>query len=475
MVVAMPADTNFMVARLTDIAAAWLLTYLVHSTLILLAAWIVTSRRRMADAARDILWKSALVGGIVTASIQTAVAHEPLGGQLSLAATTAPSATPSMRVTVQQDGSGLAPRFLVTRPKGTHWTSTLAVLWLTTAGLGLLWLTFGHARTLRVLGGRTSLDGTPIGDRMRELLSRTGVRKPVHLTCSAKIASPLALPGGEVCVPRRALMGLEPMEQDSMLAHEIAHLVRRDPQWLVAARVIEAVLFVQPLNRLARIRMQEAAEYLCDDWAVARTSHPVTLAKCLAAVAEWVGRAPRLDAPRLHPLSAMVEGSGSPLVRRVGRILSERTAPRARDGRTAFGVSACALVALAAVAPRISVANAALSNRITFVRAVVDGIGVSPLRDSIFVFRGGPRRRVVIDSLVRQQTTGPAAGPRVRSSDVLYRRVSVEASDGDSVESGRVWTRRLPAPAGATVGGTLIPLPEVERESLIVVERRGDR
>src|SRR5678809_700984 len=75
MVVAMPADTNFMVARLTDIAAAWLLTYLVHSTLILLAVWIVTSRRRMADAVRDILWKSALVGGIVTASIQTAVAH----------------------------------------------------------------------------------------------------------------------------------------------------------------------------------------------------------------------------------------------------------------------------------------------------------------------------------------------------------------------------------------------------------------
>ena len=39
-----------------------------------------------------------------------------------------------------------------------------------------------------------------------------------------------------------------------MLAHEIAHLVRRDPQWLVLARAIEMVFFFQPLNRLARRR-----------------------------------------------------------------------------------------------------------------------------------------------------------------------------------------------------------------------------
>jgi beta-lactamase regulating signal transducer with metallopeptidase domain len=76
------------------------------------------------------------------------------------------------------------------------------------------------------------------------------------------------------------LLELEPEEQDSMLAHEVAHLVRRDPQWLVLARAVEMVFFFQPLNRLARRRIQEVAEYLCDDWAVARTRRPVMLAKC---------------------------------------------------------------------------------------------------------------------------------------------------------------------------------------------------
>ena len=38
-----------------------------------------------------------------------------------------------------------------------------------------------------------------------------------------------------------ALFELTPNEQEGMLAHEVAHLVRRDPQWLVVARVIETL------------------------------------------------------------------------------------------------------------------------------------------------------------------------------------------------------------------------------------------
>jgi beta-lactamase regulating signal transducer with metallopeptidase domain len=184
-------------------------------------------------------------------------------------------------------------------------------------------------------------------------------------------ASPVALPGNEVCLPRRALLELQPEEQEGMLAHEIAHLVRRDPQWLVLARVIEMVFFFQPLNRLARRRMQEVAEYLCDDWAVARTSRPVMLAKCLAAVAEWVGRAPRMGTPRLHPMSAMVESGGSPLVRRVGRILGGRRAPNARTSRVAFAMSVCALAALACCPARVGGACGDESEPLHVLRTVV--------------------------------------------------------------------------------------------------------
>src|SRR5688572_10899723 len=347
------AFAESLVLRGADIAASWLLTYLVHSTVILLAAWVLTSRARMSDMVREVVWKFALVGGLVTASVQTAIAREPLAGQLSLAGRTAGPA-PDLRITLRGTPAEPARRFVVSRPRGTQWTAALVVLWLTSSGAGLLWLTARHARTLRVLGDRSTLDDTEVRARLDALLARAGVRKRVTLTSSSSIASPLALSGDEVCLPRRALLELTPNEQEGMLAHEVAHLVRRDPQWLILARTIETVLFMQPLNRLARHHMQEVAEFLCDDWAVSRVSQPVTLAKCLAAVAEWVGRAPRVQVPRLHPMSAMVESAGSPLVRRVGRILNARTAPRARTPRLAFSASAAALLGLIAVAPRIS-------------------------------------------------------------------------------------------------------------------------
>ena len=387
------------VVRLTDSAAGWLLTYLVHSTVILGAVWLIASLPRVGDTVREILWKSALLGGIVTATVQTVVAREPLGGQLRLTPRTTRSLAPGLRVVVRSDIPDAHRRVVLMQPGGTRWTNVLVVFWLATAGGGLLLLTLGHARVMRALGSRTSLGGTPIEHRLRELIGRAGVDRSVELTCSSAIASPVALPGDEVCLPRRALLELQPEEQDSMLAHELAHLVRRDPQWLVLARAIEMLFFFQPLNRLARRRMQEVAEYLCDDWAVARTSRPVMLAKCLAAVAEWVGRAPRMTTPRLHPMSAMVESGGSPLVRRVGRILGGHRAPNARTPRVAVAVSVCALAVLAGVAPRVSVAHPAMmANRFTFLRTVVRESGAVTDRDVLFVFRT-PMGPVPFDAL----------------------------------------------------------------------------
>ena len=456
------------VLRFADVTAAWLLTYLVHSTVILLAVWVIASRQRVSVTVRETLWKSALVGGILTASVQTAVTRAPLAGQVRLAPRTGVHQPPMLRVSVRDDGTGVPSGIFVMRQPGVRWPSGLVALWLTGAGAGLLWLTFGHARTLRALGTRTPLDRSPVSRRLRALLARAHVRRPVELTCSSCIASPVALSGDEVCLPRRALIELEPAEQDSILAHEIAHLVRRDPQWLVVARSIEMVLFFQPLNRLARHRLQEVAEYLCDDWAVARTSRPITLAKCLAAVAEWVGRSPRMETPRLEPLSTMVESGGSPLVRRVGRILRGANAPRARTSRVAFVGCASALVLLAGVAPRISIASAAgprLSR--TFVRTVVDGNGMTARRDSMVLFETG---------VARVRPSDAAAGGLVGRVDVDDRRVTIEATARDSIGRRVVWTRRVSPPTDTGFAGPLmLPLTDTVHAEFLVVERRGDR
>src|SRR5213082_1699063 len=58
-------------APLASSMFAWLLTYLIHSSALLGLAWLVTRRRRLEPVAADLLWKVALVAGLVTGTIQS--------------------------------------------------------------------------------------------------------------------------------------------------------------------------------------------------------------------------------------------------------------------------------------------------------------------------------------------------------------------------------------------------------------------
>ena len=152
-----------------------------------------------------------------------------------------------------------------------------------------------------------------------------------------------------MCVPSAVLTALTRSQQEALLAHELAHLVRRDPAWFGLGYLIETLLFFQPLNRLARRQLAELAELACDDWAVRWTGARVALASCLAEVAGWViGERPlRLAPPGLA-------GQPSRLRHRVEPFVDDRRSP-AGDPPTPWwppvSVAALALVALAGGLP----------------------------------------------------------------------------------------------------------------------------
>src|SRR5436853_7242843 len=71
---------------LAQYALAWLLTYLLHSTLLLGLAWLASKPlARWSVAAEEAAWKLALVGALLTASLQLAAGWEPAAGRWSLA------------------------------------------------------------------------------------------------------------------------------------------------------------------------------------------------------------------------------------------------------------------------------------------------------------------------------------------------------------------------------------------------------
>lgn len=361
------------------LAGSWLLTYLIHSSLLLTLAWLATSRLRggaRPPALREMIWKVALVGGLATATLQTGLEVQPLGGAISLTQPTSrgldqPAALRSAELPARRsptsggiDVSGLmlagptarpAPVALtpaaplaaapVTAPNRASLDPLIVLLsvWAIVAGMLCLLYLAQRARAFRRIGPRVAVNHPGLLQMLDSLRAVAAVDRLIRLTTARGLTSPVALGADEIVLPEAALTDLEPEQQRSMLAHELAHLVRRDPAWLALACLIERALFLQPLNRLARTRLQDAAEFLCDDWAVRRTGSGVPLATCLVRVAEWVQ-----GTPHPVPLAGMAERR-SQLVSRIHRLIEGRPMPHAP--RTLWlSAGAVALIGVTAMA-----------------------------------------------------------------------------------------------------------------------------
>ena len=338
---------------------AWLLTYFIHSTALLGIAWLVTRARRVDPGAKDLLWKVALLAPLVTGTIQSRLALA------TPAAVRLPVATVPQTSRSSQSAAPIAPieqpsQTPTRTPKPESRTPSPALL------IVLLWGVIALASSLYYVARRLILIGRladrravsegPLVATLAELRDTTGFRRRVRLTMARTISSPVALGLSEICVPELALSELGTDQQRSMLAHELAHLARHDSVWLSGASLMERVFFFQPLNRLARRELETSAEYLSDEWAMKKTGSggAVSLAKCLATVAEWI---------QASPLGVPVAGLAerrSLLVSRIARLLESRSAqhPAARIGWAALAT--LGVVVTIAAAPRVSSPSATL-------------------------------------------------------------------------------------------------------------------
>lgn len=370
--------------------AAWLLTYALHSTLLLCAAALL-ARRVRGEAWRETLWKAALVGGLVTATAQSVSGYQPpVGtwrladaveitaelpadpspapvqppaslGELIEAAAQSPSPASPARDAASGAASASTPAAAADAASASQAESTASLstrplvdlaigVWVAIAALLMVRVAWRQARLWALLRGRAHVADPALLGMMAALRRGAGLWRPVRLTVCDAAPTPLALGASEVCVPPRFLADLDPEQQRSALAHELAHLARRDPAWHFAVGIIEAVFFFQPLNRLARLRLRESAEFLCDEWAARQTGSPLGLARCLAEVASWVapGRSPVPAGPM-----AMAEG-GSPLVQRVQRLTTWRGGAGEGSGSVRAAGAAVLVLAVAFVAPAVA-------------------------------------------------------------------------------------------------------------------------
>ena len=68
------------------VAVAWAITYALHSTILLGGAWLLEQRFSDKPEIMSPIWKAAVLGGAVSATLQLAFAVEPLGGRWAMVA-----------------------------------------------------------------------------------------------------------------------------------------------------------------------------------------------------------------------------------------------------------------------------------------------------------------------------------------------------------------------------------------------------
>lgn len=209
-----------------------------------------------------------------------------------------------------------------TIPNGIELIAITLIGWIAIQVCRLAWLAVSLNRWLR------RCDPLPVclSKRLEEMLPPgTNVRlRQASDSHSRQCVLPFACGVWRptIVLPQGIELRLSAAQLRALLAHEVAHLVRRDPLWQWVGQLLCTCLAIQPLNVIARSRWQQAAELLCDDWAIEQKIAPTDLAHCLTLIAEW-----RINAATKGQFSLGVPAVGniSSLTNRVEWLLRRRS------------------------------------------------------------------------------------------------------------------------------------------------------
>jgi len=171
------------------------------------------------------------------------------------------------------------------------------------------------------------------------LSTRMSLGMRVRLLESARVDVPMVIGWLRpvVLVPITAMTGLTPVQLQTILAHELAHIRRHDYLVNVLQSVVEILFFYHPAVWWLSNRIRLERENCCDDVAVSVCGNPLLYARALTELEELRSSA-----------SPAVAVNGGSLRERVTRLVSY---PRLQCSyRWVTGVSILSLIAVLAVA-----------------------------------------------------------------------------------------------------------------------------
>lgn len=185
------------------------------------------------------------------------------------------------------------------------------VFFLLRLGVGLWQVHRLRTRGVQALSGNWQ-------EKILELSAKLGVSSAVQVLESTAVHAPIALGWLKplVLLPLGFVNQLPIAEVEAVLAHELAHIARRDWVFNLLQAFIESLFYYHPAVWWVSQVIRRERENACDDAALAATGNPLAFARALVQVQEM--------ATPLPVLALALSGKRRrPLLERVRRILNQ--------------------------------------------------------------------------------------------------------------------------------------------------------
>jgi len=327
--------------------------------------------------------------------------------------------------------------------------------WLWFVGAGIL-AVLSIVRTSRVR--KIIQGGTPtpwsLSTRIEKLSAGMGIRNPPATTIVDAIVPPMLwgpLGALRLVLPSRLLEQLNDSEQDTLIAHELAHVRRRDHLVRHLELAAMVVFWWLPVTWWARRRLRSAEERCCDGLVIrSLPGHGRAYADCLVKTMDF------LSTRRMQE-SAVCSGIGglSEMKGRIRMIMANPTPPTTPPVARALLVSAA--VATLAVFPSLSArrATADPASGGTSIAATGDQISLTleqaNLRDVLTQFAVVSGLNFVVDPGALPTVDGATATVHVTSTpwDQVLDQILAANGLSHTLEGNVLWIHQ----PGVSLGG----------------------
>ncbi len=291
---------------------AFAMTYLLHSSVwLLLVALLVKAPFFQTTLLKNYLWKAALIGGLATSvftlfygdAFYTITLAESNAKKEVLVENVSAVERPLFATIEEADIALVAAPVEIINTSAkpvicekTVWADYLPMLlifWL----MGSLFLFFKmlgeHWCFFQKISPRAVVEDQNILKVFKKVQEKSKLHQVIKLTQSASLDSPILIRNREICLPEQAILEMDISQLEAMLAHELAHIARKDYYWTCGLALLEILFFFQPLYRWAKREINNSNELLCDTWAAQVTGNNLALAQCLLTVASWIKERPK--------------------------------------------------------------------------------------------------------------------------------------------------------------------------------------